>query len=313
MSRLAGLVAELLHIGLIAVAAPTLVGLCAWFEARISGRGGFTGRGGLTGRGGPPLLQPWRELLRLSRKHGVMAESASAVSRCAPLACLAATAVAACLIPSFTLDMIFAPLGDLVAIAGLLAVAWTSLALAAVDAGTAQGGMDASRTMSLFCLSEAALLLVAFVLALLTGSLNLDLIASQQMEVGLNWPAGLALAFAALVLITVADTIPSPGEFSGMDLALIEAASALRLLVWFDLIGVMFLPFGMTSADAGPAGWLLGIVCWLVRLVVFAAALSLARAMLGRFRLRRAARVLGVAVAISLAAALFVLAGMGSA
>ena len=96
-------------------------------------------RARLAGRAGASPLQPWRDLIRLLRKQTVLAESASSVTIDAPAACAAATAVAACLVPSFTLGMTFAPFADLLLIAGLLIAARASLALAAMDAGTAPG------------------------------------------------------------------------------------------------------------------------------------------------------------------------------
>jgi len=56
MTILLSLVAQLLHIGLMIAAAPTMAGLTDWLDAR------------LTGRAGPPVLLPWRDLIRLSRK-----------------------------------------------------------------------------------------------------------------------------------------------------------------------------------------------------------------------------------------------------
>ena len=120
----------------------------------------------LAGRAGPSLLQPWRDLIRLLRKQAVLAESASGVTEIAPCCAERRSPCRACLVPSFTLGMALAPFADLLAIAGLLAVARCSMALSAMDAGTAPGGMAASRTMLLGCLAEPALLLVLFVLAL---------------------------------------------------------------------------------------------------------------------------------------------------
>ena len=78
--------------------------------------------------------------------------------------------------------MTLAPFADLLVIAGLLAVARCSIALAGMDAGTALGGMGASRTMAVACLSEPALVLAIFALGLLAGSSNLDVIAAMQQE-----------------------------------------------------------------------------------------------------------------------------------
>jgi formate hydrogenlyase subunit 4 len=314
MNLLAGFIAQLLHAVLVAAAAPTLVGLCRWIEARLAGRAG------------PSVLQPWRDLLRLTRKQSMLAESASDVSSFAPLATLAAIGFAACLVPSFALGMTLSPLADLLVIAGLLAMARCSLALAAMDAGTAFGGMGASRSMALACLSDAAVLMVAFVLALLAGSLNVDLIAAMQQESGFDWRSGIALAFMAIVLVALADgaAAPSPSselamlreamfmELAGPELAAVKAADALRLLVWFDLIGTLFLPFGIAPAGTGPAEWLVGLACWLLRSVLFATVLAVAHAVLGRIRLQHAAGMLGAAAVIGFVAALFLLANMGS-
>ncbi len=102
-------------------------------------------------------------------------------------------------------------------------------------------------------------------------------------------------------------------DLGGRDLALIEATEALRLLVWFNLIGAMFLPFGMARADAGPVAWAVGIIAWLARTLLLAAVLALLHAGLGRIGLVRAAQVLGVAVLLGLLAAVFLFADMGTA
>ena len=242
MTLLTGLVAQLLHIALMAATAPTLIGLHRWMQARLAGRAGAS------------PLQPWRDLIRLLRKQTVLAESASNVTIDAPVACAAATAVAACLVPSFALGMTFAPFADLLLISGLLIAARASLALAAMDAGTAVGGMAASRTMLFGTLAEPALLLVLFVLALLAGSLDLDVVAAMQIENGADWRTGVGLALAATSLVALIDVMRREAlamDLGGRDLALIEASDALRLLVWFNLIGAMFLPFGMAAGRRG--------------------------------------------------------------
>ena len=304
MALLSGLVTQLLHIALMGVAAPTLIGIERWMQARLAGRVG------------PPLLQPWWDLMRLLRKERTRAESASDVTGIAPAVCAAATAIAACLVPSFALGMTFAPFGDLLVIAGLLALARCSVALVAMDAGTALGGVGASRSMLLACLAEPALLLVLFVLALLAGSLNLDLIAVMQLENGPASRVGIGIALAATLLVALISTMRREmlmDEFGGPDLALLEIADAMRLLVWFNLIGAMFLPFGVAPAGEGPIAWAVGVACWLIRTLVFAGGMALLYAVLGRTRLLREAQMLGVAVLLGLLAAIFLFADMGSA
>jgi formate hydrogenlyase subunit 4 len=313
---LVALAAQILHVALLLAMAPVLTGLIAWIEAR------------LVGRAGTSLLQPWRDLARLLRKQRVVAESASEFRVFAPLVAFAAVATAAAMVPSFTLDMLLAPLSDLLVIVGLLAMARCALALAAMDAGTALGGMGASRTITLASCAEPALLLVIFTLALLAGSSNLHRIATIRQESSAAWRIDDGFALVALLLVALVDTgrgVRRPGEraefamldqaesleFSGQDLALIEGTAALRLLLWCNLIIVMFLPVGIAPSSAGLTGWLIGVACWLVKLLVLAIVLAALETVIGRTRLPRIPQLLGVAVLFGLVAALFLFASVG--
>lgn len=303
MNLLSGIIAQLLHIALTAAAAPTLVGLAEWQQARLAGRHG------------PPVLQPWRDLAKLLRKQTVVAESASSLTEWAPFVCAAAVAIAACLVPSFAWGMTLAPLDDLLVIAGLLALARGALALAAMDAGVAPGGIGASRAMLLACGSEPALLVAVFAVSLSAGTTNLDLIAAAQREVSALPRPGLLLALSATVLVALIDggilrREALVLELGGADAALIEAADALRLLIWFNLIGAVFLPFGMAPAGAGPMAWVIGVACWLARTMLFTVAVAALRTLHGRLSLPRAAGLLGVAVLLGLLAILFLFTSM---
>ena len=307
-------VEQVAHVALMAAAAPTLIGIIRWMEARLAGQVG------------PPVLQPWQDLARLLRKQPVMAESASEVSAIAPLLSLAAVAIVAVMVPSFTLGMTLAPFAELLVIAGLLSLARCSIALAGMDAGTALGGMGASRVMAFGVLSEPALVLAIFALGLLAGSSNLDVIAAMQQESGAGWQTGAGLALIATVLVAIVDGLNGPAarlelamrreattlEFSGRDLAVIDATEALRRLVWFDLVIAMFVPFGIAAAGAGVAALLLGFVCWVAKLLVLAGALALLHTTMGRARLVHVTHVLGVAILLGLLAVVFLFASAGT-
>lgn len=290
--------AQALHIALMLAGAPVVLGLQRWTEARLTGR-----------RGADPW-QPWRDLIHLVRKQPMLAENASPLFRTTPLACFATMAVAASLVPSFTLGMAFAPLADLIVLFGLLAFVRAALALAAMDPGTAPGGLVGSRTASLACLAEPALFLVILALGLLGGTTNLDLLIGQQHQGMLQPPAAVTLAVASLVALALADADPpsQTTEFGGGDLALIDLAGALRVLVWLDLIGALFLPLGMAEQGAGPLGWMVGLAAWGARLVVLAGGLAALRCTTSRLRLGRTPQVLGIAAVLGLLAALLVLA-----
>ena len=85
-------------------------------------------------RRGPPLVQPYRDLLRLLRKEVVLADSASWLFRVAPYLVFAAMWVAAALIPTFATGLLFSWSADMIAIVALLGTARFFLALAGAQA-----------------------------------------------------------------------------------------------------------------------------------------------------------------------------------
>ena len=128
-------------------------------------------------RQGPPVLQPYRDLLRLLRKEVVLADNASWLFRVAPYLIFAATWVAAALVPTFGLGLTFSWSADLIVIAGLLGSARFFLALAGLDVGTSFGGIGSSREVMIASLAEPALIVVVFTLALIAGSTQLSTVA----------------------------------------------------------------------------------------------------------------------------------------
>jgi formate hydrogenlyase subunit 4 len=319
VSLLLGLVTQVLHIALMLAAAPVLTGIVRWIEARLLGRVGAS------------PLQPWRDLARLARKQPVLAENATLLFEAAPVVQFAAIGVAALLVPSFALGMASAPAADLLLIAGLLALARCTLALAGMDIGTGFGGIGASREMTFGVFAKPALLMVIFTLALLAGTTNLDTVAELLREGNSGPLVSLGLAAVALVAVALAETgripIDDPAtrleltmvhqatvlEYSGRDLALIDGAAMLKLLLWFTLIGTVFVPFGVAPAGAGPLAWLVGLVCWALKMGVLAVALAVIETALARMRVFRVPEFLGVALLLGLLAAVFLFVSQGFA
>jgi formate hydrogenlyase subunit 4 len=310
LNPLLALLAWLLHLALMLAAAPLLEAVLLTANAR------------LVGRAGPPLLQSWHDLRQLLQKPSIIAESASFVSRYAPAAAFAASLSAAALVPSFALGMAGSGGADLLVLVGLLALARISGALAALDAGAAFGGIGAARTMSFAAVADPALLLVAFTLAVLTGTTNLDAIALLLREGSLGLRVSLGLALLAALAVGFAQVDRTLGqfppaelamvreavelEFSGRELALLRWASQLRRLLWFDFLG-WFVPLGMGDATA-PVTWPLGLLFWAVKTVLLASFLALLETGLAQLRMVRVAELLGLAIVLALLAAILLFA-----
>ena len=273
-------------------------------------------------RQGPPVLQPYRDLLRLVRKEAVVAVSASWVFRVAPYVIFATTWVAAALVPTFATGLFFSTAADMIAIVALLGSARFMLALAGLDVGTSFGGIGSSREMMIASLAEPAMLMAVFTLSLLAGSTQLSSIAAslQGPEIGLR--ISLALALVALVMVAIAENaripIDNPAthleltmvheamilEYSGRHLALIEAASSLKLLLYVSIIACVFFPWGIAVSGQGFGAYLLGASIYLVKLAGGGLLLAVFETVIAKMRVFRVPDFLGAALMLGLLAAL---------
>src|SRR5258707_2587659 len=113
-------------------------------------------------RQGPPVLQPYRDLLRLIRKEAVLAENASWLYRSGPYLIFAATWVAAALVPTFAVQLQFSWTADLIALTALIGSSRFFLALVGMGVGTSFGGIGSGRGMVFGSLVEPGLVFIVF-------------------------------------------------------------------------------------------------------------------------------------------------------
>jgi formate hydrogenlyase subunit 4 len=273
-------------------------------------------------RRGPPLVQPYRDLLKLIRKEVVLADNASWVFRVAPYLIVATTLVAAALVPTFATGLAISPAADLIAIVALLGSARFVLALAGLDIGTSFGGIGSSREMMIASLAEPAMLMIVFTVSLLAGSTQLSSVAAfmQGPDVGLR--VSLAMSLMALIMVALAENaripVDNPAthleltmiheamilEYSGRHLAVIEMASALKLLLYLSLISCIFVPWGVATAGQGFAAYAIGLGFYVIKLAVGGFLLAVFETVTAKMRVFRVSDFLGVALMLGLLAAL---------
>jgi formate hydrogenlyase subunit 4 len=306
MAMIADLLIQGVQMTLVLLLAPLLTGFVRKVKAR------------LLRRQGPPVLQPYRDLLRLLRKEVVLAHNASWLFRVTPYMVFAATWVAAALIPTFGAGLMFSWSADLIAIIALLGSARFFLALAGMDIGTSFGGIGSSREVMIASLAEPAMLMVVFTLALIAGSTQLSSVAGymQSAEVGLRVSLGLALV--ALIIVAIAENaripVDNPAthleltmvheamvlEYSGRHLAMIDFAASLKLLLYMSLIACVFAPWGLAAAGAGAAALAIGVVAYLVKLAAGGFMLAFFETSIAKMRVFRVPEFLGVALMLAL-------------
>lgn len=295
---------------LLLLLAPLLTGFVRKVKARLQRRKG------------PPLLQPYRDLLRLFRKEVVLAENASWLFRVIPYLVFAGTWVAASLVPTFRGGLLFSWSADLIAIIALLGSARFFLALGALDVGTAFGGMGASREVMIASLAEPAMLMIVFTLALTAGSTQLSTIATFMLSPSVGLRVSLGLAVIALIIVAIAENaripVDNPAthleltmvheamvlEYSGRHLALIDLAAELKLLLYISLIACLFVPWGIASPPATLPELTIGVVSYVAKLAAGGLMLAVFETAIAKMRVFRVPQFLGAALMLGLLATL---------
>jgi formate hydrogenlyase subunit 4 len=301
------LIATAVQVVVVVAGAPLLIGVMRQVRARLEGRAGA----GVT--------QPWRDLRKLLRRAPATPTGTGWAFRLAPLSLMGTSLVLAAVVPLLTTASPLDPAADLFAVVGLLALGTVTLALAALDTGTAFGGMGASREITILALVEPTILVAVFALSARVGSTNLAAIVTATLHDPLRVasPASL-LAAAALAVVVVAETgrlpVDNPAthleltmiheamvlEYAGTDLALVEWASSMRLTVLLGLLASLFLPWGIAGASL--VALPLALLAFLVKVVVLGAGLGAAEVFIAKLRLFRVPELLAGSFVLALLA-----------
>lgn len=308
---------QLVQLLVMLAVAPLLIGWIRWVKSRLVGR-----------RGASPV-QPWRDIMRLLRKEAVLAHQASPLFRASPYLVFTAIWFAAALVPTFSTDLALAPTADLIALIGFLASARFFLALAGMDVGTSFGGLGSSREMMIAALAEPAMLMVVFSVAILFRTTSLAEIAAQILAHPVGLRISLALALISLLMVGIAENaripVDNPAthleltmvheamvlEYSGRHLALIEAASHVKLTLYVGLIACVFFPWGMATPGQGFAAGLVGLLAFGGKLLAAGTLLALFETSIAKMRVFRYGEFLGGALLLSLLGAIFLYVSRG--
>lgn len=305
MALIFNLVAQGAQMALVLALAPLLLGITRKVKAR------------LLRRRGPSILQPYRDLLRLLRKEAVIAENASWLFRSAPYAIFGTTWVAAALVPTFATGLMFSWSADLIVITALLGSARFFLALVAMDVGTSFGGIGSSRETMFASLAEPAMIMIVFTVSLIAGSTQLSEVAAHMLS-HLELRVSFGFALIGLVIVAIAENgrvpVDNPAthleltmvheamvlEYSGRHLAVIELASALKLLLYVSLIACIFAPWGLAPHDASLKSMALGATIYVAKLALGGFLLAFFEVSTAKMRVFRVPDFLGAALMLGL-------------
>lgn len=216
-------------------------------------------------RHGASIFQPYRDLWKLFHKDEVIPEDSSWVFRYAPYGIFSVTCILGALVPILSTYDFFSGLSDMVVVIYLVALSTFMLALGGIDSGSSFGGFGSSREMTLAALAEGGILFSLFGASLAAGSSNLYQISETVAGLDIVKFAPLIISFLGFFIILLSENSRYPFdnpathleltmvheamilEYSGKRLALIEWASANKLLIFIALGANTFLSWGIAN------------------------------------------------------------------
>jgi formate hydrogenlyase subunit 4 len=292
------------------VISPFLVGLIRKVKARLQCRRGAR------------VFQPYADLAKLFRKQPVVSSTTSWIFTATPYILFASILSAGLLVPTFASKAPLNFAGGIIVLVYLLALGTFFLILAGLDAGSAFGGMGSSRESIVSSLTEPAMILSIFAIALTSGSTNISTIVHKTalLEGIVTDPAPHLMALAALFLVALAETgrvpVDNPAthltmiheamvlEYSGRYLALIEWAAGLKFALFLSLIANLFAPWGIATTLA-PTAIGIGLMAYILKIAGFAVLIGVIESMFAKLRLFRVTELLGAAFILALLGLVF--------
>lgn len=291
---------------------PAIVGLINKVKARLQCRQGAG------------ILQPYADLKKLFRKQPVLSTTTTWIFTATPYIVFASTVTAGLLIPVIASQMPLNFAGNIIAFVYLLALGRFFLILAGLDSGSSFGGMGSSREAIVASLTEPAMIMAIFAIALTAGSTNLSTIVHRTalLEGIATDPSARLMAISAVFIVALAETgrvpVDNPAthleltmvheamvlEYSGRYLALLEWASAIKLLVFLTLITNVFAPWGIATSFT-PMALSIGLAVYLIKVAGLALLIGTIECMFAKLRLFRVTDLLGVAFILALLGLLF--------
>ena len=299
---------ELVQLSIVMFGSPLLMGVIRKTKARLQGRRGAS------------IVQPYADIGKLFLKEAVVSENTSWIFRFTPYLLVATMLLSALIVPVLAPRALLGFLGNIIALMYLFLLATFFLALAGLDAGSAFGGMGASREVAIAALAEPTVLIAIFAVALRAGTTSLDgIITRFAVEPLLMLNAGHLLAFIAFFIVALAENgrlpVDNPSthleltmiheamilEYSGRHLALVEWSAGMKLFLFLTLLSNLFFPWGfaLTYAPTALLGALLALV---VKLLLFAAAIALVETAVAKLRLFRVPELLAGSFTVALLA-----------
>ncbi|MDE2150597.1 MAG: NADH-quinone oxidoreductase subunit H [Gammaproteobacteria bacterium] len=263
--------AQIAQVTAVLLLSPLLKGFIGRYEERVQRARGSS------------ILQPYKDLWKLSHKEQVVPHGASWIFVAAPIVAFTAMMIVPLLIPVLTnYPLPLSDMGDILGGGLILTLGTFFVNLAALDTGSAYGGIGASRTVMISILAEPTLILV-FVAITLMAKAMLPFVVNHLLAA--DWsvyfgPTHLFLVVAFFILLLMeTDRLPVHSdthielymieearvlEYGGPLLALLKWAAMMKQYILYVIfVNVLLMPWGLPDT-AHTTVWTLALAALLL-------------------------------------------------
>jgi len=254
-------------------------------------------------------FQPYIDFMKLLQKEVIYTKESSQISKIAPFMILSPIIVVVFLMPPIFKESFYISFIDAFTITGLLSLSTFFLMLLGLDSASAFGGIGSSREAFISALVEPAMILTIFSISLIGKSIGIsEAVVNLNNHFDINHAASFVLAAISFFIVLIAENgripVDNPEthleltmvheamilESTGVDLALIEMASALKFTVFSTLFVSLFLPFGVNLC------WCLAVVVFILKLALVSVVVALVEVNTAKLRLFKVPNLLGIAI-----------------
>jgi formate hydrogenlyase subunit 4 len=264
-----------------------------------------------------PVLQIYYDCMKLISKGRVISVNSSFITRIGPTLSFGAALTAAFIVPVFYTNPINT-LGNMFVIIFILGIVKFINSLIGLDCASTFGGMGSSRELFISMLAEPIMFIMVAFLYLETLDFNVYGISYINSNVK-TYSVAHIIAATSFFMLVLAENSRMPMDnpethleltmvheamildLSGRDLAFVELASGIKLMVFLTLFINCFIPFGM----AGAFSFILilkSLILYIIKLLICVAVISVIETTMAKFRLFRLPEILAAAFSIGIVA-----------
>lgn len=271
----------------------------------------------IRGYQGVSIFQIYYDCSKLIKKGRVISVNSSFITIIGPVISFAAALTAAFVVPVFYTSY-HNYLGNIFIIVFLLGIVKFLNSLIGLDCASTFGGMGSSRELFISMLAEPVMFIIIAFLYLETTKFNVFDIVYANTKVS-TYGVGHIIAATAFFILVLAENARMPVDnpethleltmvheamildLSGRDLAFVELASGIKLMVFLTIFINCFIPYGMATSLSF-ALILKSVVFYLIKLLGCFIVISIIETTNAKFRLFRLPEILAAAFSIGIVA-----------